>query len=1157
MKKHLLLLLSLVLLGSSAFSQSFTVSGQYLDKKNNPVADATVTYYDSQGVDLGSAQTLGNGNFTLDVTFTGINSIKSSKDPFVQLPTPNPFQGKTRFTVEVSDASFVMITHANGSFIDKIDLPGPGVYHCTWGGMNIHGIKQPAGTYNIAVVHPEHLYSRKVVFLGDAQQSLRAQQLNTGESNAYKLLSQDRINFTKENTTGVDVYVYPIHSDTNIGTISTNIGPELINPIEAVVSIDNTNSWNLNDYCYNDDQSIYSFSNSNFTLSDDSILTFTGDEAGVFQFTITATDAFNASFTAEIPLDIEVTEESLVIVSGTYIDKKNNPIASANVEYFELGINSVAQTTTNASGNFSLQIPPGKSTLSSDKIEIQKMQTSDFELWVYTPDGDTSLGDLQGNVGPENTAPLVLSVHIDDWVNINLNEYFYNDEQSIYTLSDNDNFSILQDSLLSFTGNTAGFYQPTITATDEEDNSLTATMQAQITITNEQTIMVSGNYEDAAGNPIADAEVNYQEEGDLLGQTTTDSNGDFALNVTVNPGLNASLTMVKPQTSTIGKMFNSPTQDTIIDMVGNVGPEALADINETNYTLYAPFSWNLDDYFYNDDLSYYTESSPDFTIENDHFLNHNGEEGVFNTSVMATDGFNADLTDQISVDFTVEYSMMIPDFDIDEDTDQTVLIADLNSYKNPGISESLNYTILSQSNATLIDLSIAGDAIEIIALQENGFGSSTIEIEYSNGSETSTTSFIVNVIPMPDISGQLTDIFDGSPIDGATVSMTLDSITFYTTTTDANGNYNLQIPEESNLSYYSVYIEKAGYTPFHTWATVEAGTGDVSEDYTIIPSSFVWDLYNAGFRVTTGGSFPTSMRVTTHHWLTPPPMHTYSDNALVGGADITVQYANLIYNINNILPTFNPRDAIPANLVEHTSFGYQLQDGDMGAYFDNAIPGNGVVTLVYDGPKINKCSTAYKDYVGVSGADISTFNQELGTCFGAITEPPVSSNYDSVFTDPAGSNTYTSDDFDCSTVMLDRARVHYKNLTASGDDAYDWEMRPDEVLTWYPGTGKQVYGPMLEYKVIGFEGEIIEQGLYRLSDVPSRVMKMAKIMFTPEQIAQKENQEKNPVYKFKKWVKKSFTKNETHNSLLSKKEIRQFKREQRRAERREKREGRI
>lgn len=216
MNKHLLLLLTFVCLGSSVFSQSFTVTGQYHDKKNNPVADANVTYFDAQGVDLGSTQTLGNGNFSLDVTFTGINSIKNSKDPFVQLPTPNPFQGKTRFTVEVSDASFVLITHSNGTFIDKIDLPGAGVYHCTWGGKNIHGVKQPAGTYNISVVHPDQMYSRKVVFLGDAQESLRAQQLQTGESKAYMLLSQDRIHFAKENSTGVDVYVYPIQSDTNI-----------------------------------------------------------------------------------------------------------------------------------------------------------------------------------------------------------------------------------------------------------------------------------------------------------------------------------------------------------------------------------------------------------------------------------------------------------------------------------------------------------------------------------------------------------------------------------------------------------------------------------------------------------------------------------------------------------------------------------------------------------------------------------------------------------------------------------------------------------------------------------------------------------------------------------------------------------------------------
>lgn len=923
-----------------------------------------------------------------------------------------------------------------------------------------------------------------------------------------------------------------------------------------MVSIDNTNSWNINDYCYNDDQSIYTFSNSNFSLSNDSILTFTGDLAGTYQFNITATDAFNGSFTAEIPVDIEVLDETLIVITGTYKDKKNNPIASANVEYLAFGSTSVAQTTTNASGYFNLQIPPGKSSLSSDKIEIQKDQTSDFEVWIYTPTMDTALGDLIGNVGPVNTAPLVVDVHIDEWQNINLNNYFYNDEQSIFTLSDNTNFSIVEDSLLSFMGNNAGFYQPTITATDAEDNSMTATVQAQITITNEQTVMLSGNYEDAAGNPIADAEVHYQEEGDLLGQTTTDSNGDYVLSVTVNPGLDASLTMIKPQTTTIGKMFNSPTQDTIIDMFGNVGPEALADINETNYTLYAPFSWNLDDYFYNDDLSYYIESSPDFTIENDHFLNHNGEEGVFNTSVMATDGFNADLTDQISVDFNVEYSLNIPDQSIDEDTDETTLIANLNDYKNPGITDNLTYSILSQSNATLINLSVQANAIHIDNLEENGFGNSTIEIEYSNGSQSGVTSFTVNVIPMPDISGQVTDIFDGTPISGATISMTLDSITFYQTTTDANGNYNLQIPEESNLSYYSVYIEKAGYTPFHSWATVAAGTGDTNEDYTFIPSSFVWDLYNYGFRSTTGltsGSFPFNKRATSRHWISPPTMHTFSDNSGVGGGDITVEYTNLVYNINNILPTFNPRDAIPTNLVEHTEphSGFTLQDNEFEAYFDNVVLPDSAWTLrSYDGPKMNQCSNLYKDNVGISGADTTILNQELGSCFGSVSEPAVSSNYDSVFTDPTPEQTYTSDDYDCSTVMLDRARVHYKNLTASGDNAYDWEMRPDEVLNWYPGTSKKTKESSLTYVFTRTLTDGIRvTKVFKESEVPLYVIKAFKHMFTPEQIAAKEKQEKNPVYKIKKWVKKSFHKEENTGSILSKKEIRQYKREQRKAER--------
>ena len=188
-------------------------------------------------------------------------------------------------------------------------------------------------------------------------------------------------------------------------------------------------------------------------------------------------------------------------------------------------------------------------------------------------------------------------------------------------------------------------------------------------------------------------------------------------------------------------------------------------------------------------------------------------------------------------------------------------------------------------------------------------------------------------------------------------------------------------------------------------------------------------------------------------------MHTFSDNALVGGVDITVQYANLIYNINNILPTFNPRDAIPSNLVEHTEphSGFTLQDNEFEAYYDNiVIPDSAWTLRSYDGPKMNQCSNLYRDPIGLAGADIATFNQELGSCFGAVSEPPVSAEYTSVFTGPPGSQTYTQDDYDCSTVMLNRSRVHYRNLTYDADDeeGFDWEMRPDEVLTWYSGTSK-------------------------------------------------------------------------------------------------------
>ncbi len=118
----------------------------------------------------------------------------------------------------------------------------------------------------------------------------------------------------------------------------------------------------------------------------------------------------------------------------------------------------------------------------------------------------------------------------------------------------------------------------------------------------------------------------------------------------------------------------------------------------------------------------------------------------------------------------------------------------------------------------------------------------------------------------------------------------------------------------------------------------------------------------------------------------------------------------------------------------------------MGAYFDNIL-GAGEVFVIYAGPRVNKCITAYMSFCRSIGPNTSTFNQELGSCFGAVMEPPHSANYQSVFTDPPDSSTYTTDDYNSAKIHLDRNKIHYRNLTydLSNPLGWDWEARPDIV----------------------------------------------------------------------------------------------------------------
>jgi len=304
------------------------------------------------------------------------------------------------------------------------------------------------------------------------------------------------------------------------------------------------------------------------------------------------------------------------------------------------------------------------------------------------------------------------------------------------------------------------------------------------------------------------------------------------------------------------------------------------------------------------------------------------------------------------------------------------------------------------------------------------------------------------------------------------------------------------------------------YTPRHTWLTVNPGGADVEINYTIIDStSFSWLLYTRTIRAATGipgSGFPQIYYATSRHWILPPQIHLFNDSTLVPGYNIDIQFANLVYNVKNILPTFNPRDAKPENVVVHQSFGYILQDNEVGAYFDDAIPGNGVVIRLWSGPRMNKCITSYKSYVGVSGPDVSTFNQELGSCFGAAFEPAWDPQYYlTVFSAPPSSNTYTEDDLKIISVYLGRSKIHYANLSLDFNDlnSKDWEARPDIVEEWYTPENKVVNTHMeiIEY---GFEGEVLNRTIYAYNEIPSTIMRENPMLFTLEEVEQRELEER-------------------------------------------------
>lgn len=73
---------------------------------------------------------------------------------------------------------------------------------------------------------------------------------------------------------------------------------------------------------------------------------------------------------------------------------------------------------------------------SNDRITFVKQNTSGYELSFTTPLADTSLGNLNGNVGPQlvQAIPDTSFYEGEPW-GLDWNDYFYNDSETIYTES--------------------------------------------------------------------------------------------------------------------------------------------------------------------------------------------------------------------------------------------------------------------------------------------------------------------------------------------------------------------------------------------------------------------------------------------------------------------------------------------------------------------------------------------------------------------------------------------------------------------------------------------------------------------------------------------------------------------------------------------------
>ncbi|OFY65354.1 MAG: hypothetical protein A2Y71_08110 [Bacteroidetes bacterium RBG_13_42_15] len=268
---------------STAFTlDHIVVSGYTIDKISNPIENVTITYFYNQTI-IASTVTNENGGFEL--TFTGMNDDSHmSSSSYLGQNYPNPFNPSTLIPVTLSEPGNLTIYNILGRKINSMEISIPGKYLLRWDGMNKHGLPSSAGVYFYSLKSGNYKKTKKMILIdGGGNAGLSMNNLGNSQIISDSIYFKHQVNefseyflsFSAEHITDTTLSfgTQGINRDTTILQVLNRSPFWIKNISDTVMYIGDTLVVNLNDYIYDDGQSIYELSDyQNFQIVEDSLL---------------------------------------------------------------------------------------------------------------------------------------------------------------------------------------------------------------------------------------------------------------------------------------------------------------------------------------------------------------------------------------------------------------------------------------------------------------------------------------------------------------------------------------------------------------------------------------------------------------------------------------------------------------------------------------------------------------------------------------------------------------------------------------------------------------------------------------------------------------------------------------------------------------------